>query len=206
MNLYLIILIATVAVSVLSFNQRELYIKLLFSPFEIQRKNQWYRFFTYGFVHADFIHLFVNMWVLYIFGEAVEKSFMFLFATKGTLYFGLLYVGGLLFSTIYAYGKHRNNHAYSAVGASGAVSSVVFVYIMMYPLAGLMIFPFPFEIPAFVFGLLYLVYSWFMAQRGKDNIGHDAHLFGALYGIAFIIIVYPDVLKTFMWFISNAIR
>jgi membrane associated rhomboid family serine protease len=206
MNLYLIILIATVAVSVLSFNQRELYAKLLFSPYEIQRKNQWYRFFTYGFVHADFIHLFVNMWVLYIFGEAVEFSFLFLFAKKGLLYFGLLYVGGLLFSTIYAYGKHRNNYLYSAVGASGAVSSVVFAYIMMNPLADLRLFIIPFDIPAFVFGLLYLIYSWFMAHRGKDNIGHDAHLFGALYGIAFIVLVYPEALKMFMSIISNAIR
>ncbi|PKP05305.1 MAG: rhomboid family intramembrane serine protease [Bacteroidetes bacterium HGW-Bacteroidetes-6] len=198
MSLYLIILIATVAVSVLSFNQRDLYVKLLFSPYEIQRKKQWYRFFTYGFVHADFIHLFVNMWVLYIFGDAVENTLFFLFSQKGMLYFSLLYTGGLAFSTLYAFGKHRNNYTYSAVGASGAVSSVVFAYIMMYPLAGLMIFPFPFEIPAFVFGLLYIIYSWIMARRGKDNIGHDAHLFGALYGIVFIIIVYPDFLKLFI--------
>lgn len=198
MTISLIILIITVAVSITAFNQRELMARLLFSPYEIERKKQWYRFFTYGFVHADFIHLFVNMWVLYIFGDVVESALQFYFPEKGLVFFVMLYVGGLAFSTLYSYGRHRENYAYSAVGASGAVSSVVFAFILLNPMAGLFIFPFPFEVPAWAFGLLYLVYSWYMAKQGKDNIGHDAHFFGALYGILFMILIKPELIQSFM--------
>ncbi|MPM49592.1 hypothetical protein SDC9_96322 [bioreactor metagenome] len=189
MSITIIIIIATVAVSFIAFSNRALLAQLLFYPWDIRRQNQWYRFITHGFIHADILHLFVNMWVLYIFGDVVENSLKYLYGTEGKLYFMLLYFGGLIFSSMYSYGRHLNNPQYSALGASGAVSGITFAYILMYPLSGLYIFPFPFELPAFVFGILYLIYSWYMGRRGKDNIGHDAHFFGALYGIAFMIIL-----------------
>ena len=189
MSITLIILIVTVAVSLIAFSNRVLFANLLFYPWEIKRENQWYRFITHGFIHADFMHLFINMWVLYIFGEVVEKSLKFIYGSEGTLYFMLLYFGGLIFSSMYSYGRHLNNPQYSALGASGAVSGITFAYILMYPMSGLMIFPIPIQLPAFVFGILYLIYSWYMGRRGKDNVGHDAHFFGALYGVIFMIIL-----------------
>lgn len=189
MTITLIILIAAVAISLMAFGNRSLMAELLFCPYEIRRKNQLYRFITYGFVHADPVHLFVNMWVLYIFGDVVEKSLKFIYGPEGALYYILLYFGGLIFSTLYSYGRHINNYQYSAVGASGAISGITFAYILMYPMSGLMLFPIPIEIPAFIFGILYLIYTWYMGRRGKDNIGHDAHFFGALYGVAFMIIL-----------------
>ena len=189
MSITLIIIIVTVAVSLIAMSNRVLFANLLFYPWEIKRENQWYRFITHGFIHADFMHLFVNMWVLYIFGEVVEKSLKLIYGSEGTLYFMLLYFGGLIFSSMYSYGRHLNNPQYSALGASGAVSGITFAYILMYPMSGLMIFPIPIQLPAFVFGILYLIYSWYMSRRGKDNVGHDAHFFGALFGVVFMIIL-----------------
>jgi membrane associated rhomboid family serine protease len=198
MGVTIIILTTTVAVSILAFGNRALIANLVFYPWEIKREKQWYRFITYGFIHADFLHLFVNMWVLYIFGDVVEKTFKLIYGSEGTLYFMLLYFGGLIFSTMYAYGRHLNNPNYTALGASGAVSSITFAYILMYPMSGLMIFPIPIRLPAFVFGILYLIYSWYMGRKGKDNIGHDAHFFGAIYGIAFMIILDYRFIYMFM--------
>lgn len=189
MSITLIIIIVTVAVSLIAFSNRGLFLNLLFYPWEIKRENQWYRFITHGFIHADFMHLFINMWVLYIFGEVVEKSLKLIYGSEGALYFMLLYFGGLIFSSMYSYGRHLNNPQYSALGASGAVSGITFAYILMYPMSGLMIFPIPIQLPAFVFGILYLIYSWYMSRRGKDNVGHDAHFFGALFGVVFMIIL-----------------
>jgi membrane associated rhomboid family serine protease len=194
MTITILLLIACVGVSLMAFNDSGLMAKLLFSPYEIRRKNQWYRFITHGFVHADYVHLFMNMWVLYIFGTDVEKTLSMIYGSQGTLYFILLYAGGLLFSTLYSFWRHIDHPHYAAVGASGAISSVTFAFIMIYPTAGLYLFPFPFEIPAFVFGGLYLIYSWYMARRGRDNIGHDAHFFGALYGVVFMIILEPRLI------------
>lgn len=194
MTITILLLIACVGVSLMAFNDSGLMAKLLFSPYEIRRKNQWYRFITHGFVHADFVHLFMNMWVLYIFGTDVEKTLSMIYGSQGTLYFILLYTGGLLFSTLYSFWRHIDHPHYAAVGASGAISSVTFAFIMIYPTAGLYLFPFPFEIPAFAFGGLYLIYSWYMARRGRDNIGHDAHFFGALYGVIFMIILEPRLI------------
>lgn len=198
MTVTIILLIACVIVSLMAFNDSGLMSKLLFSPYEIKRKNQWYRFITHGFVHADYMHLFLNMWVLYLFGKTVEQTLVFNYGPEGTLYFILLYLGGLIFSTFYSFGRHIDHPHYAAVGASGAISSVTFAFIMINPTAGLYLFPFPFEIPAFAFGGLYLVYSWFMARRGGDNIGHDAHFFGALYGVIFMIILEPRLITLFI--------
>jgi len=189
MSITLIILIISAAVSLIAFGNQVLMANLLFYPWDIKRENQWYRFITHGFVHADLMHLFVNMWVLYIFGTVVEDSLKYLYDSEGKLYYILLYFGGLIFSSMYSYGRQLNNPQYSALGASGAISGITFAYILLYPMSPLMIFPIPIEIPAFVFGILYLIYSWYMSRKGKDNIGHDAHFFGAVYGVVFMIIL-----------------
>lgn len=192
MLLTLIIIISTVLVSILAFNNRRLFDKLMFYPYAIKHGNEHYRFFTHAFVHADIIHLLLNMYVLFVFGKVVEGTFNYLWGHPG-FYFLALYIGGILFSSIYSFVKHRDNPAYSAIGASGAVSSVVFAFIVIYPSAGMMVFPLPVEIPAWIFGALYLVYSWYMSRRSNSRVGHDAHLFGALFGVLFMLIVDPYI-------------
>ncbi|HSG67202.1 MAG TPA: rhomboid family intramembrane serine protease, partial [Bacteroidales bacterium] len=139
----------------------------------MKHERQWWRFFTYGLVHAGWAHLAINMFVLWSFGRLVFTFYGYHFGTIGFLYFLLLYVGGIMFSVLFDFGRHKNDQWYNAVGASGAVSAVVFASIILYPSGGIYLFFIPVEIPSPVFGILYLIYSAYMARRGKDNIGHD---------------------------------
>jgi membrane associated rhomboid family serine protease len=157
--------------------------KLRFSPFMVKNKNQTYRFFTHAFVHADWMHLFINMFVLLSFGRIVEAFFEQVFEGKAMVYYIILYLGGILFSSLPSYWKHQHDPVYSAVGASGAVSAVLFSCILFAPLSGIYLMFIPIPIPAFVFGFLYLAYEAYSARRASDNIGHDAHFWGAMYGV-----------------------
>lgn len=148
-----------------------------------------YRFFSYALVHADYLHLFVNMYVLYTFGELVETYYMLAFGSKGRFFFFLLYWGAAFTSVIPGFEKNRRNPGYSAVGASGAVSAIVFAAILFRPDMKMGLLFLPIMLPAWIFGLLYLTYSYYMAQKGNSLIGHDAHFFGALFGIFFTILL-----------------
>jgi len=192
-----IIIILTFVISFFSFKDTALLSKLHFSPTQILHHNQYYRMITYGFVHADWGHLIVNMFVLYSFGNAV-MFYSKLIVSNPVLFFIALYFGGLFFSTIFALIKHKNNYAYAAVGASGAVSAVVFASILFHPMGSIRFIFLPIDIPAFVFGILYLVYSAYMAKKAKDNIGHDAHFFGALYGLFLPVLLKPALLSNFI--------
>ncbi len=189
MTISLIIIIASVLISIAAFQNNAFLDQLKFHPWTIKRERSFHRFLSYGFVHADFIHLFVNMFVLYSFGKNVEVAFKIWYGRNVIPYFVGLYFGGLIVSTLYSFFKHKDNVLYSAVGASGAVSAVVFAFIVIAPRSTLRLFPFPFDIPAWIFGVFYLLYSFIMARRGKGNIGHDAHFFGAIYGILFMAIL-----------------
>jgi membrane associated rhomboid family serine protease len=193
----LIIIIVSVAISLLAFYNGELSQKLRFNAYAIKQYREWYRFLTYGFIHADYIHLLVNMFVLYSFGRVVENYFGILFPGKANFYYIILYVGGILISVAAAYNKHKDNPYYNAVGASGAVSAVVFSSILFQPTGGIRFLFLPFSIPAVVFGILYLVYSAYMAKRAKDNIGHDAHFWGAVFGVVYTIAIKPKIVFYF---------
>jgi len=195
-----IFLCITIIISLLGFYNREVFHKLLFSPYYIKHHNEWYRFFSYGFLHAGWAHLFINMLVLYSFGTAVETYFKILFLQKGIFYFALLYIGGVLFSVLFDFGRNKDNLYYSAVGASGAVSAVVFSSILFDPLNKIYLFFIPIGIPAAIFGILYLIYSAYMSKRSRDNIGHNAHFWGAIFGIIYTIILKPSI---FMYFINS---
>jgi len=197
MNLTIIIIIITVATSIMAFQNAATFYKMKFNAYLIHHNRQWYRFFTYALLHADWAHLLVNMFVLWSFGTLVERLFNFHFGNIATVYFLLLYVGGVMFSTLPSYGKHKNNDFYNAVGASGAVSAVLFSSIIMYPQGSIVFLFFPVPIPAWIFGILYLVYSAYMAKRGSDNIGHDAHFWGAVYGVVFTIALNPSFVPEF---------
>jgi membrane associated rhomboid family serine protease len=197
MSLNIIIIGITVIISILSFSNSELFNTLKFNAYFIKERKEGWRFFSYALVHSGWMHLLINMWVLYSFGEIVEQILMVSFKMKGVLYFFLLYLGGILFSTLFDFGKHKNDPYYNAVGASGAVSAVVFASILLYPEGSIFVFPIPFSLPSWVFGILYLIYSAYMGQKGTDSIGHNAHFWGAIFGLVFIIILIPSSIENF---------
>jgi membrane associated rhomboid family serine protease len=171
--------------------------KLQFNASKIWYKKEYHRLITHAFVHANWEHLFVNMIVLFSFGRAIEAYFKYNFGSNHILYFFLLYFGGILTSNIYALIKHHKNYFYNAVGASGAVASVLFASIFFDPWNNIYFFGI-LPIPGIVFAGLYLVYSYQMSHKQKDNVAHDAHFLGALYGFIFPIILNPRLFETFL--------
>lgn len=171
----------------------------MFNPWRINsNKREWYTVFTHAFLHADYMHLFFNMFALYSFGVGLERDiFPEFFPLHARYFYLLLYFGGIVVSSVPAYEKHKNDPGYSAIGASGAVFAVLFSYILINPTAmlGLMFIPIP--IPAFVLGILYLGYEFYMSKRGKTNIGHDAHFWGGIYGLVFTAILHPAFIPDF---------
>jgi len=194
----LFILAVTILVSVGALLNGIVLHRLQFNAYAVQHHREWWRFFTYGLVHADWVHLLVNMYVLYSFGAVVEMLYRYHFDVKGTFYYVFLYIGGILFSVLYDFGKHKDDPYYNAVGASGAVSAVVFASIILYPGGKISLFFIPIGIPSALFGILYLVYSAYMARRGKDNIGHNAHFWGAVFGAVFTIVLKPSLFPAFL--------
>jgi membrane associated rhomboid family serine protease len=198
MDITYAIIIFTVVVSLICLNNEELFNRLKFNAFDVKHSNQWYRFFSYGFLHAGWIHLLINMIVLFSFGGMIERYFRAFFHEKYILYYILLYMGGLLLSIIPAFGKYKNDVFYNAVGASGAVSSVIFACILIFPQQPISFYFIPIGIPAWIFGILYIVYEFYMSRRAKDNIGHDAHFWGAVYGVIFTIALKPSLAMEFL--------
>jgi len=193
-----IIIAVTAVVSIIAFNRDDVFNKLKFNAYLIHKNREWFRILTYGLIHADYMHFFINMFVLYSFGDIVELYFDHYFGSRSHIYFLLLYTGGLAFSTLYDFSIHKNDGSYNAVGASGAVSAIVFSSIILYPSGKIFLFLIPVGIPAPVFGILYLIYSVYMAKRGRDNIGHNAHFWGAIFGVVFTILLNVDILKVFL--------
>ncbi|MFK7798845.1 MAG: rhomboid family intramembrane serine protease [Aureispira sp.] len=173
---------------------------LMFIPYEMQREKQWYRFFSHGLIHNDWIHLLFNGYVLVMFGGMVEMSLKspYLFGALGNMVYLGLYISGLVMSSLYSYYKHKDNRGYAALGASGAVSSVVFAFILLAPTSsmGLIFIPGVY-FPAVFFGLAYLAYSVYMSKRNMDNVGHDAHYWGSIWGFVFLAALKPMLLYSF---------
>lgn len=188
----------TSGISIFVFYNRHLFSKLSFNPYSLRNERQWYRIISYAAIHADWMHLAINMFVLYSFGRTVEIYYGLVFASKSTIYFLILYFGAVTFSIVPSWIKHRENPGYNSVGASGAVSAIVFASIIFQPLSKIYFFMIPIGIPAFIFGILYLIYSAYMAKKARDNIGHDAHFYGAVFGILFTIILKPALVLYFI--------
>lgn len=193
----LVIIAITVFISITAMDNHSLKSKLMFNPYMIHHKKEWYRFFTGAFIHADWMHLAFNMFSLYIFGRGVEYGFEMYFQEKATLYFILLYGLGVIMASLFSYEKHKNDIFYNALGASGAVSAVVFSYIMLFPTQKLMLLILPIPIPAYLFGLIFLGVEYYLGKRGNSNIGHDAHFWGAIHGVVFTLVLKPDLLFSF---------
>ncbi len=182
------IILLTSLISFTAFSNQKVLDDLIFYPPAITNRNQWYRFITSGLIHADIMHLLFNMYSFYLFGDLVEKTFVQIFGESGKLIYIILYVVSLIVCLLPTYFQNQNNYHYRSLGASGAVSAVIFAGIFLYPTMGMGIFPIPFHIPGFVFGPLYLILSAYLAKKGHGNINHSAHIWGAIFGIVFVVI------------------
>lgn len=188
-SITLVIVIITGLVSLQAFNNPRLMDDLIFYPPAITRRHQWYRFFTCGLIHADAAHLIFNMISLYMFGRFVESAFVAIFHGAGKAFYLAMYVLALLVSLIPTFLKNKNNVNYRSLGASGAVSAVVFAGLLIAPYLEVGFFFLPPIIPGFVFGPLYLIISAAIDRRGGGKINHSAHFWGALFGLSYVLVV-----------------
>jgi membrane associated rhomboid family serine protease len=176
---------ANVIFSLIGFSNADLVNKTIMWPYRVDREKQYYRFITSGFLHADMVHLFFNMFTLFFFGSAIEDYFRF-FILGGNVSYLLLYFLALIISDIPSYRKHRNDYQYRSLGASGAVSAVVFACIVFNPWGKVLLYG-AIGISMFVYAVLYVIYCIYMGKKELDNVNHDAHLWGSLFGLAFTI-------------------
>lgn len=184
-----IIFLFTIVTSVYAFNDQQIFGRFMLHPYTVSKGKKLYTYITSGLIHADWGHLFFNMFTFYFFAFKLEMMI-------GHWQFGLLYILGLILSDIPTVIKHKDHFWYNSLGASGAISAVLFSYILFEPLSMLYVMFIP--MPAILFAVLYLVYSWYMSKNAKDNIGHDAHFFGALTGLIFTVIFVPGVIPYFL--------
>ena len=196
-----IIMAVTIALSFYAWKQPSVMAKFIFNPYMAQRRNEFHRFITSGFIHQDHMHLLLNMFSFYFFGLAVETVFAGIFGSAGSLMFILLYLAAIVVSEIPTYLKHKNNPGYNSLGASGGVAAIIFAFIIFRPVDNIYLYFIP--IPGFILGTLYIVFSWYQGRKSNDNINHDAHLYGALFGFVFCIIAYPKSISNFIYQIKN---
>ena len=189
----LILIAITVVVSWLAFSRPKLLDRLTLWPPAIDRKHEYDRLVTHGFVHADWMHLFFNMFTLYFFGPLAERFYA---NAVGPLAYPLFYLAAIVVAILPTYMRHRQDASYRSLGASGAVSAVLFTYILFNPwgMIGIMFIP----CPAILFGVVYLAYSAWADARGEHgNVNHSAHFWGAAFGIAFALVVEPRLIGIF---------
>jgi membrane associated rhomboid family serine protease len=194
LSITLIIIIITCLVSFGGFSNHKIINDLIFYPPAITERNQWYRFFSCGLIHADAGHLIFNMLSLFLFGEYVEKEFvmdhstgMVMFGEKGKILYLVMYVGALLVCLLPTFAKHKDDYYYRSLGASGAVSAVIFAGLLLEPRNRVGFFFLPPVIPGYIFGPLYLIISSYLEKKSRDNVNHSAHIWGAIFGMAFVI-------------------
>lgn len=184
------IFVITILTSLLAFSNPQIYERLILSPHQVYRKQNVYTLITSGLIHKDAQHLFLNMFSYFFFAFPLEKLF-------GHWQFAIVYIVSLVLSDLPTVMKHREDFWYRTLGASGAISALVFSYIMFEPKAPMGLFLLPISIPAILFGVLYLVYCVYAGRQQADTINHDAHFYGALNGIFITIILRPDVVPNF---------
>ncbi len=198
MSISLIIIAITCIVSFMALNNSRLMNDLILWPPAITRQREYHRLVTYGLVHADFGHLLFNMLTLFFFGRVMEQFYT---AQLGSFGFALFYIGGLVVSILPSYLKNRTNPNYRSLGASGAVSAVLFAFVLLAPWSRILVLVIP--MPAIVYAVLYTGYSIYMDHRGEGNVNHSAHLWGAAYGVIFTLLVNPRVLPYFLDALSH---
>lgn len=196
-SITIVIIVITVGVSLFAMNQANVQRSLMMNPYMITKRGQYYRLVTSGFIHGDHMHLIFNMFSFYFFGTQLEYIFQYIFGTMGTTYFIAMYVLGIIVSDIPTLFKHQNNPGYNSLGASGAVAAVIFGCILFQPLQDICLY-YVLCFPGFILGTVYIIYSYYSSKRSRDRINHDAHLFGAIFGLVFCIVLYPDSIRIFL--------
>ena len=198
MNTTLVLIAITCAVSFTAFNNPKMVNALILWPPAVSRNNDYYRLVSYGLLHADFQHLLFNMITFYFFGRVMEDFYN---AQLGDYGFVFFYVLALIASILPSYLQHRKDAGYRSLGASGAVSAVLFAFILLEPWATIYVYVIP--VPAIIYAALYIGYTIYMDKRGGDNVNHSAHLWGAAYGAVFTIAMEPRVLEHFLTSLAN---
>lgn len=197
MSFTLMLTIITGLVSFMGFNNPEIIMRLSHYPYAVERKKEYYRFLTSGFVHANWAHLLFNGLALYTFGLHVERQYQFIFGDEmGKILFLVMYLTTIVVAGIQDFLQHRNNPGYYAVGASGGVSGILFASILFDPWSTIYIYFIP--IWSIVAGILYLAYSWWAARNANDHIGHNAHFYGGIFGFIFTVLIAPFTLAHFL--------
>lgn len=199
-NATLVLMAVTVLVSVWAFTDSLLLDRLLLKPDRVWYRREWWRLLTSGFVHKDYAHLGFNLFTFVFFGLEIERICTLYFGRgRGAAAFLLIYLGGILVANLPTVVRHRDDHRYASLGASGGVAAVLFASIVLSPLRKLVLLFLPVGIPGFIFGALYAGFSFVQARRGSaDGINHDAHLTGALYGVAIILLLVPPAGPLFL--------
>lgn len=187
----------TAVVSWYSFDKPEILGKLLLNPYKVSKNKEYYRLITSGFVHANFPHLLWNMFSFYFFGQVVEYYFNYLFGAAGPILFIVLYILAIIISDLPSCFNHKDNPRYNSLGASGGVAAIIFASILFQPLQDICLYGI-LCFPGFIFGIAYIIGSYYYGKRGKDNINHAAHIYGALVGLVFCIIIYPRSIMLFI--------
>jgi membrane associated rhomboid family serine protease len=198
----LIFIIGTVIISFYTWSRQDLLYKLTMNPYQVTQRREYWRMLTSGFIHSGYVHLGFNMFTLYFFGTVVEQIFRQIIGSSASLVYAIFYLSAIVLSDLPVAWKNRHNPGYNSLGASGAVSAMVFSSIIFMPLNkiciwGILCFP------GFILGALYIIYSYTQGKNLSDNINHEAHLYGALYGVVFSIAVYPSAAPQFFDQILN---
>lgn len=194
-----VIIAITAIVSIIAFSKREMLNAMLFNAYLVWNYRKIHRLFSHGLIHGSWGHLFFNMLTLYFFGTNTEQWFQAAWGNMwGAVLFVLLYVSAIAVSSLADLRKYRYEPKYNSLGASGAVSAVLFASVFFDPMMGIYIYLIPIPVPGFIFAPLYLLYCQWMAKRGGDNIGHTAHFWGAVYGFVFPLIFRPSLINHFL--------
>ncbi|MEZ5015977.1 MAG: rhomboid family intramembrane serine protease [Flavipsychrobacter sp.] len=200
MSINIIIILITVGISISAFNNIGLFNKLILWPNRMDTPREYYRLLSSGFIHADYMHLAFNMFTLFFFGDAIESIFRF--HGLATFMFPILYLTGIIAAALPSFVKHRANYGYRALGASGGVSAILFSFVYFAPWEKIYLFG-VIGIPSILAAVAYLIYSAYMSKKGMDNVGHDAHFYGAIYGFLFTLLFEPSHGKVFIEQIMN---
>jgi membrane associated rhomboid family serine protease len=180
----------------MAFNRPKLFADFMMTPYQIKTRGQYYRFITSGFIHQNHMHLILNMFSFYFFGRVIEMVFRAIFGDWGAVYYIALYLIAIVVSDLPSYLKHKDNPRYNSLGASGGVAAVIFASIVFQPLQDICLF-FAICMPGFILGTGYIIYSYYQGKKENDNINHDAHLYGAVFGFIFCLIFYPPSITNF---------
>jgi membrane associated rhomboid family serine protease len=201
-----IVLIAvTIIISLVAWQKPYLMGKMLMNPYRIQHRNEYWRFVSSGFIHADFTHLFFNLFSFFFFGIQLEDKFNELFPSFASELYILFYVLAIVAADLPTFNKHKNNPNYNSLGASGAVSAVIFAGILFYPLDPIYLFG-VLKIPGIIYAGLFTWYSIEMDKRSRDFVNHSAHLYGGLFGLMAMTLLYPKVWISFVEQIMSLLR